>query len=238
MSRLLEGALKGRGATAVKADVAVVDRPIDADVVVLADGGQNPTPLLHYFKQTTRDAASFPSYLESRKVSVTFSEQSVRKRKAKQRGEMEQLQCLHLISANPLEKMLPEKQFASYPVSNRGGVIGYIHDSETPWQLTVEKKRKLYGKDHIIGGTGPLVKDDSDTRRADDIEPVFYRALPYAMWHDFVNAYSCAACLDLCAGAGDVAKACLLAKKSYVGMCLCCRLEAFCYFPFRGFLSR
>ena len=28
--------------------------------------------------------------------------------------------------------------------------------------------------------------------------------------------------LDLCAGAGDVAKACLLAKKSYVGMCLCC----------------
>ncbi|CAE7194047.1 unnamed protein product [Symbiodinium microadriaticum] len=238
VSKLLEGALKGRGATPVKADMAVVDRPLDADVVVLGDGGQNPGSLLHYFKQTTRDAASFPSYLETKNVTVMFSEQAVRKRKLKQRGEMEQVQGLHFISANPLEKLLPEKQFSSYPFSNRGGAIGYIHDSETPWQLTVEKKRKLYGSDHLVGGTGPLVKDDSDTRRADDIEPVFYRALPNAMWHDFVNAYSCAACLDLCARAGEVAKACLLAKKSYVGMCLCCGLEAFCYFPFRGFLSR
>ena len=40
------------------------------------------------------------------------------------------------------------------------------------------------------------------------------------MWLDFVNSYCCAACLDLCAGPGELAKACLLAKKSYVGVCL------------------
>ena len=217
---MLEGALKGRGAKPAKAGAAVLDRPVDGDVVVLGDGGNNPAPLLHHFKQTTRDSASFPTYLEDKKVAVMFSEASMRSRKMKLRGPLEQLQSLYLISSNSLEKMIPEKNFSTYPVSNRGSVIGYVHDSDSPWQLSVEKKKHLYGPDHLVGGTGPLAKDDSDKRRPDDIEPVFYRSFSQAMWLDFVNSYCCAACLDLCAGPGELAKACLLAKKSYVGVCL------------------
>ena len=146
-TKMLEGALKGRGAKPAKAGAAVLDRPVDGDEVVWGDGGNNPAPLLHHFKQTTRDSASFPTYLEDKKVAVMFSE-------IKLRGPLEQLQSLSHISSNSLEKMIPEKNFSNI-LYERGSVSASARFGFSVAAVSGEEEA-LVGPDHLVGGTGHL----------------------------------------------------------------------------------
>ena len=138
------GALAGRGAKAVKTN-AEPDCPIPGDVLCILDGGRDSPALMTPFKQSkglTDDFREFhyneifkqrhpqnnhlPHYLEVKEVHCMISEDSMRDRKQRNKSGINQVLKMRLMTAEPLEKVLPERKRGKYPGTTKGNVVGYI----------------------------------------------------------------------------------------------------------------
>lgn len=74
----------------------------------------------------------------------------------------------------------------------------------------------MYGA-KMMGGADP--DDGKEEERSDDtFEPAFYHHLPEALYSDTLGAYEIRGVLDLTAGCGDLARACLLRRVPYLGL--------------------
>ena len=76
-----------------------------------------------------------------------ISEDSMRDRKQRNKSAINQVLKMRLMTAEPLEKVLPERKRGKYPGTTKGNVVGYIGLSPNSeiWRATVEEKTAMYG---------------------------------------------------------------------------------------------
>lgn len=99
---------------------------------------------------------------------------------------------MHLISPEPLEKMIPDRPRLKYPGTTRGNCVAWISlmPSAEQWSLTLEEKLAVYGH-RSIGNDAGAAEDDA--RKPADVEPVFYNFMPRLFYQDILSCYSVAA---------------------------------------------
>lgn len=215
---LLRGSMQGRGA---QNKDGLYYQPISGDVYFLLDGKREHLhkSLLEAFCPLGKKAPE----CSVRVFNLFLSEQSLRARKAIVRGSdpISQRQCMLSVSPNALvPDTIPEKPHSKYHGTNRGDVIGLInlHSLDGSWQLTFEKKKVLYGDRLVACDTQD--KDPRSQRRDDSLEPVFYNHMPDVFYQNLFLTMSAVGVLDLSAGPGEAAKAALVTKRPYLGLCL------------------
>ena len=150
---------------------------------------------------------------------ICVSENALRDAKKRDKGDMKQRQGWHLITADPLEKMLPARDFKSYPASNRGELVGFVPTipAADVWKASVSEKEKIYGPDRTMGATAA---DKTVNRPPDSIEPVFHNSLPFQLFKNFLEAYCVTGVIDCTPGAGELCKAAVSLKLDYLGLCM------------------
>lgn len=215
---MLRGSMQGRGA---QNKDGVYYQPVSGDVYFILDGKREHLhkSLLEAFCAPGKKATD----CSVRVFNLFVSEQSLRARKAIVRGSdpISQRQCMLSVSPNALvPDMIPEKPHSKYHGTNRGDVIGLVNlqSLEGSWQLTFDKKKLLYGERLLASDTQD--KDPRSQRRDDCLEPVFYNHMPDTFYHNLFLTMSAVAVVDLTAGPGEAAKAALVTKRPYLGLCL------------------
>ena len=115
---------------------------------------------------------------------------------------------------------IPEKAHTKYQGTNRGDVIGLIHMPalEGAWQLPFSKKKAVYADRLVSGDTQD--KDARSQHRDDSLEPTFYNFMPELFFQNLYVTMSGVGVIDLSAGPGEAAKAALVMKRPYLGLCL------------------
>ena len=194
--KLIYGALAGRGAKAVKTNTEP-DCPIPGDVLCLLDGGRDNPMLMTPFKQSK--SGHLPHYLEIKEVHAMISEDSVRDKKQRCKAGINQVLKMRLMTAEPLEKVLPERKRGKYPGTTKGNVVGYIGLSPQSevWRATVEEKQTMYGN-RVIGNDAAAADEDDEgeggekqqARKPGDIEPFCFQFLPRTFYSDCLATYS------------------------------------------------
>lgn len=136
---------------------------------------------------------SLPHYLEVKAVTVCISEESLKEKRKKVRGSLNQVQTMTLISSEPLEKMIPDRPRSRYPGSTRGNCVAWVNLSPNAdiWTMPVSEKADLYG--HRIIGNDSQSAEGNDERKPSEIEPTFFNFLPRVYYEDLLATYSVAA---------------------------------------------
>ena len=224
MKKMVSAALLGRGCEPVGKNTHV-DLPVSGDVLCMLDGGRSSEVLFSPLKPTLKSGGfslffrnsdfillccdfdsddslhsgygAMPHYLEVKPVTVCINEDSLKDKRKKVRGSLNQVQTMHLISPEPLDKMIPDRPRLKYPGTTRGNCVAWISltPSAEQWSLTVEDKLAVYGHRSIGGDAG--VSED-DVRKPGDVEPVFYSFMPRLFYQDLLSCYSVAAWIWLC----------------------------------------
>ena len=171
--------------------------------------------------------------LDKHMIYIIMDEQSMAARMSRVRGfkSMDQVEYLHMVTLGGLK--VPDRKKEVYGGTNQGNVIGPVcmRPLAEGWTTTYAEKKLIFGKHRrAVGGvepgtTGnekpPSVNGGSTKDRNDDnIEPVFYRALPPSFFHCLFASLSAKAVVDTTAGDGSAALAAIRLKKSYVGFTL------------------
>ena len=221
VQRLLRGSMQGRGAQKNKDDEYC--QPVAADVYFLLDGKREHLhkTMLEAFCPSGKKAGLTDCSV--RVFNLFLSEQSLRARKAIVRGSdpISQRQCMLCVTASPLvPDTIPEKAHTKYQGTNRGDVIGLIHMPalEGAWQLPFSKKKAVYADRLVSGDTQD--KDARSQHRDDSLEPTFYNFMPELFFQNLYVTMSGVGVIDLSAGPGEAAKAALVMKRPYLGLCL------------------
>jgi hypothetical protein len=219
VKKLVNGALLGRDAKVGKDGEPT--KPIDGDVVCLSDAGRGTDVLLSPFKGAR---GGFNTDLDVKTITVGVDQAALTERKKKIKADTKQTQSFSLVTGERIDKLIPERNFTKYPGTSRGEMIAWV--GLTPvadiWQTTLAIKKEIYGTQKMFGDVageedaqpGPKVQ-----RLDTDMEPVFYFFLPETFYTDFLKTYSAAGVIDLTAGHGEVAKACLNLHIPYLGIC-------------------
>ena len=197
-----------------------------ADVYFMLDGKRE------YLHKTMLDAFSKVQPVSVRVFNLFLSEQSLRARKAIVRGSdpISQTMRMLAVSLEPLvPDTIPEKAHSKYHGTNRGDVIGLINvpPLEGSWQMAFEKKKLLYGDRLMSSDTQD--KDARSQRRDDSLEPCFYNHMQDTFYQNLFVTMSSVGIVDLSAGPGEAAKAALVTKRPYLGLCLTEHHVAFLY---------
>lgn len=121
---LVANALKGRGATPVGKGNQVIDCPIEGDVM-LVNGGSRSDECLAPFRGP-KCRGQLNSHLEHFELTVMMSQDSVKAKKKRNRGPVQQVQRMHFISKEPLEKMLPERKHEKFAGTCRGNGLAFV----------------------------------------------------------------------------------------------------------------
>lgn len=157
-----------------------------------------------------------------------YEEDSVSKRKAVNRGfgAMNQVETLITFSESVVK--IPKKNRLHTGGSNLGNLIGPIgltpFDSSDVWKLTPASKKKLLGQvgKILVGGACPAEDGASanpkPTFENGTTEPVMWWSSPVKLYEEFLHSFCLKAVIDLTAGDGHFALACLREKKPYVGV--------------------
>jgi hypothetical protein len=213
--------MQGRGAQNNKDDEYC--QPVAGDVYFLLDGKREHLhkTLLEAFCPSGKKAGLTDCSV--RVFNLFLSEQSLRARKAIVRGSdpISQRQCMLCVTASPLvPDTIPEKAHTKYQGTNRGDVIGLIHMPalEGAWQLPFSKKKAVYADRLVSGDTQD--KDARSQHRDDSLEPTFYNFMPELFFQNLYVTMSGVGVIDLSAGPGEAAKAALVMKRPYLGLCL------------------
>ena len=222
--RLLRGSMQGRGAQ--KNRDGEFCQPVAGDVYFILDGKRE------YLHKLMLDAFSKVQPVSVRVFNLFLSEQSLRARKTIVRGSdpISQTMRMLAVSLEPLvPDTIPEKAHSKYHGTNRGDVIGLINvpPLEGSWQMAFEKKKLLYGDRIVSGDTQD--KDARSQRRDDNLEPCFYNHMQDTFYQNLFVTMSSVGIVDLSAGPGEAAKAALLARRPYLGLCLTESHVAFLY---------
>lgn len=129
-----------------------------------------------------------------------ISEDSMRDRKQRNKSAINQVLKMRLMTAEPLEKVLPERKRGKYPGTTKGNVVGYIGLSPNSeiWRATVEEKTAMYGN-RAIGADAAAADDDEEgggekqqSRKPSDLEPFNFSFLPRTFYMDCLATYSVA----------------------------------------------
>ena len=139
---LVSNALKARGSVPVGKNNLQVDQPIEGDLMVVNDGGRRDDSALAAFKSSkTRGVVN--AYLEHWEVTCILSEDSIRQKKKRNRGNLQQVMKLHFTPKEPVERMVPERKHEKYPGTSRGNALGFINlaTASATWHSTVEHKK-------------------------------------------------------------------------------------------------
>ncbi len=102
---------------------------------------------------------------------------------------------------------------------------GLSPDPVKAWQRTFKEKKKIYGEANRImpGGRTPGI--DAETakklvRKEDDIEPVFFFALPRTFYEDLLRCVAARTVTALTLGDGAIALAAMVLNKPFIGVAL------------------
>ena len=212
------------GVTEVRDGVMKSNEFPEGDLVLLLDGGRygNKTSLIKPWK-TSVDGSQ--RKLEESQVFVFYDEESLRNSRGLTRGtnSLRRVEHMHVLTHAKLT--LPEVPYEVLPGTNKGDAMGPITVDkwQDEWFLTPEEKKAVYSKKHRVevGGQGPAMDTTPElTNIYQGQVPVFYHPMPHDFYASLLKAYFVKGCIDLAAGAGKLAHACLRAGVPYVGVCM------------------
>ena len=126
-----------------------VDCPIEGDIVIVNDGGRGNDLCLAPFRSAkTRGTRDVNGYLEIFDLNVVISQDSIKSKKKRNRGPVNQIQRLSFITRECLDRMVPERKHDKYTGSNRGNVLAFVGlaSSAQTWHTTVEDKKVAWIK--------------------------------------------------------------------------------------------
>ncbi|CAK9073137.1 unnamed protein product [Durusdinium trenchii] len=231
---LIGNALKARGSTPIGKGNTQVDCPIEGDIVIVNDGGRGNDLCLAPFRSAkTRGTRGVNGYLEIFDLNVVISQDSIKSKKKRNRGSVNQIQRLSFITRECLDRMVPERKHDKFTGSNRGNVLAFVGlaSSAQTWHTTVEDKKEIF-KNKIFGTSGGGEPDDDNNeepeaaeqeelaRKDTDVEPCFYHFLPKNLFDTILSSWSISAVLDLTPGQGELAKSAIEKRLAYYGVCL------------------
>lgn len=188
---------------------------------MIADGGQRHLAKdlqVPFQERLGPKIVQTPAFVRS--VIASISEESIRARKKRVRGEISQVVQVMFVTSKPYFNSVPELPHVHYPGTNRGDSIAWIHltPPDQIWEMTFERKKQLY-KDKMVA-SGTVAPDTKSVRKDDDLEPTFYSFLPETFYADLIQSHNALAFIDLTPGPGEACKAALVLKKPYLGLCL------------------
>ena len=224
LKKLVHGALLGRGGTRGESEENPVSI-IGGDVVAMHDGGRMPVQAMFVdlWKPTHKVLGTVVKHsaveVKLKKVTLVLNEESVRQLKWRVRGN-NAYTLVHSVSLASEQElvpdMCPEKQRSLYTGYNIGDAMAFINlePYNKVWQAEVQKKRDIYGARMLISK-----EDDKDTEppKKDDLQPVFFHQLPVDYYLELIHSYNVVGMLDLAAGGGHAAQACLTKRIPYLG---------------------
>ena len=224
LKKLVHGALLGRGGTRGESEENPVSI-IGGDVVAMHDGGRMPVQAMFVdlWKPTHKVLGTVVKHsaveVKLKKVTLVLNEESVRQLKWRVRGN-NAYTLVHSVSLASEQElvpdMCPEKQRSLYTGYNIGDAMAFINlePYNKVWQAEVQKKRDIYGARMLISK-----EDDKDAEptKKDDLQPVFFHQLPVDYYLELIHSYNVVGMLDLAAGGGHAAQACLTKRIPYLG---------------------
>jgi len=156
----------------------------------------------------------------SKNMSAMISEESLRARQSGVKGDIQQVKKLTFLTAKHFNDAVPERGHSKYKGTNRGDAFGFVDipPITDAWTLNFEAKKTIYGSTLVT--TGTVDKDPRSHIRGDLPEPVFFNGWPAPFYENMFTVVSACAVIDCTAGPGDAAKAAMMAKLPFVGICL------------------
>jgi len=224
LKKLVQGALLGRGGTRGESDENPVSIP-GGDVVALHDGGRSQVQAMFVdlWKPTHKVLGTVVKHsaveMKLKKVTLVLNEESVRLLKGRVRGG-NAYTLVHSVTLSSEQElvpdMCPEKERSHYKGYNVGDAMAFINlePYSKVWQAEVQKKRDIYGARMLT-----TKDEDKDTEppSKDELQPVFFNQLPVDYYMELIHSYNVVGMLDLAAGGGHAAQACLTKRIPYLG---------------------
>ena len=226
LRKLVHGALLGRGGERETEEDPASIPP--GDVVALHDGGRGQMQAMFQdlWKPTRKGSGIVLKHtavadLKLRKLTLVMNEETVRQLKARVRGGTAYT-LVHTVtfasSSELVPDMCPEKQRSLYSGYNVGDALGFINLEmyHQVWQAELQKKREIYG-DRMVAASEPDTSEPNIPTSKIDLQPVFYHQLPPDYYLEVIHSFNVVGVLDLSAGGGQVAQACLTRRIPYLG---------------------
>jgi len=215
---MMHGIMQGRGGAPNERGRCTTLVP--GDVIMLSNGGRNlDTPFAAPFQDASGPNVQLTT-VHTKTMTVTISEDSLRARKSRVKGDIQQVQTLTLVTTNSFNEVVPERSHCKYDGTNRGDAFGFVvlPQMADAWTLNVDAKRAIYG--NRLVPIGAVDKDSRYHRRGNLLEPVFFNSWPSSFYENMFTVMSARAVIDCTAGSGDAAKAATCLKLPYIGVCL------------------
>ena len=153
---------------------------------------------------------------------MVLHEETVRQLKTRIRGSKSYTLVHTLTYTSDMElvpDMCPEKKRSIYDGYNVADALGFVtlESYSEVWQANLQMKRDIYGARMVT------LKDvgDQDAGPApdkDELQPVFYHQLPPGLHLEVIHSFNVVGVLDLTAGWGQLAQACLTKRMPYFGL--------------------
>jgi len=216
IKKLVGGALRARGC----------DQELDDNDLWIIAGGMKPgneTLLMNGFQ--TAEGKVMPK--TKKNLHVIYSEEALEKRRdcpARGANTMHQCEIFHMVTKRAMR--IPKKSRVHLTGSSTAGdtlvPVGLPRRDEG-WQLIVTEKKLAYGESKRVLPGGPVDKEAAGTadrvvRRDKDLEPFSYWASSQELYEELLN-YNVVGVIDLTAGNGGLAQACISASCPYLGVC-------------------
>lgn len=225
LRKLVQGALLGRGGHRESEESPVQVPP--GDIVSLHDGGRSQVQamFMDLWKPTHKLLGTIVKHsavdVKVKKVHVVLHEETVRQLKTRVRGGNPYTLVHTATYTSEMElvpDMCPEKARSIYPGYNVGDALAFVNLEmySKVWQAEVQKKRDIYGARMVT------LKDSGDqdagpAPNKEDLQPVFYHQLPPDYHIEVIHSFNVVGVLDLTAGGGQLAQACLTKRIPYLG---------------------
>lgn len=205
-------------------------KPCDGDVFLLFDGGrQSETILLTPFRITMNEVDGMSGSrkrmaLEGdvHRVTLAFTEASVRARRMRARGEFDlrQTATMYMVTAAGLKQTATS--YPAYPgCTSKGDLIMPIqltsHSDPTTFNVRPQDKAAIWGIHRP--GTGGVASQQETTTAGEEKEPVCFHGMSSAFFNSVFDALRVTGVCDLSVGGGAAAEAALSRKIPYYGIC-------------------
>jgi hypothetical protein len=215
LKKLLCPVLNGRAA-AKPAEQNLI--PEMGDTYMVLDGGRSAMELMGLAAFRADGAKKTSAPVVRRTIVLSWQSVTARKVRTKANADYKQVQSAYMISAPGFDT--PDKAFKNYEGGSCSEAIAgvVLNPLSSRWSMTVADKKILIGPANRqdAGDMADAGKPREDT----DVEPVFYHGMPQQFFNNIIAAYSVIGVMDLSAGSGEVAKACLENRIPYHGLCL------------------
>jgi hypothetical protein len=206
---------------------------LPGDMYMMPDGGRN---ISSKFRNLFVDEDTKTKLAVSRKLNVLRSEEGLAARRRVSRHLIKQLEPFHVYTGARLK--MAKKSKRHFTGTNLGDSLTEVPVplEDELWATDKATKKAIYSSKNfiLVGGradSGESEDEDDEDDAADEQEPpfkkaktdtipVFFHELPKVLTTEIINLYCVVGVIDLTAGAGTWAKACLDAGIPYFGVAL------------------